>query len=162
MHRRLPAAVLLTLCLGLTACSSEPEATRDDTGAVASQGAVDAFSVALGDCVQEPPATDDVELVEQVEAVPCDQPHDGEVYALFDMPDGDFPGEEAVSTAGDDRCVTEFATFIGTSYEESRYDITTLFPTQDSWEELDDREVVCIVLDPEGGQLTGSLEGVAE
>jgi hypothetical protein len=161
VRRLLPAALLL-LALGATACgdSGPAEPERDASGAVASAGAVDPFEVKLGDCVDEPvSSTDEVEEVESVKAVPCDSPHDGEVYAVFDLPDGDFPGDEEVATAGEERCVEEFATFVGTPYDDSEYDITSLFPTKQSWEEKDDREYVCIVVAPEGEQVTGTLKG---
>ena len=160
MRRRLTAA-LLALALATAACgAAEPGAQRDEAGAIASEGAVDPFEVKLGDCVDQPvSSTEQVEEVESVKAVPCAQPHDGEVYAVFDLPDGDFPGESEVSKAGEDRCVEQFATFVGKPYEDSQYDITSLFPTRESWEEQDDREYVCIVVAPEGQQVTGTLKG---
>ena len=163
MRRSVPI-VLLALALTTTACGSdEPAAQRDEAGAVATEGSIDAFDVELGDCVQQPDADDaDVEEVESVEAVPCDQPHDGEVYSIFDLPDGDFPGDEEVGAAGEDRCVEDFGSFIGLSYDESVYDITSLFPTRESWESADDREYVCIAVAPKGETVTGSLEGAAE
>ena len=158
MRRLLPAALLV---LALTGCAEErPTAQRDDAGAVATEGAVDPFEVALGDCVEQPVSSqsEEVEEVESVKAVPCGQPHDGEVYAVFDLPDGDFPGEKEVAAAGEDRCVEEFGTFVGTSYDDSQYEITSLFPTRDSWESQDDREYVCIVVAPEGQKATGTLK----
>ena len=161
MRRLLPLTLLaLVLATGCGA-NERPTAERDEAGAVATEGAVDPFEVKLGDCVEQPVSNDseEVEEVESVKAVPCEQPHDGEVYAVFDLPDGDFPGEEEVAAAGEDRCVEEFATFVGTAYEESQYDITSLFPTRDSWETQDDREYVCIVVAPEGQTATGTLKG---
>ena len=160
MRRLLPAA-LLVLALAATGCgSSEPEAQRDEAGAVATEGAVDPFDVELGDCVAQPvTTTEEVEEVESVKAVPCGEPHDGEVYAVFDLPDGDFPGDEEVAAAGEERCVKDFETFVGKPYEDSMYDITSLFPTRESWESNDDREYVCIVVAPEGQKATGTLKG---
>ncbi len=163
MRRWLPTA-LLALCLGLTACSSGDEATRDETGAVASEGTVDAFAVELGDCIQDPTAGADpneVAEVQSIEAVPCDEPHDGEVYHVFDMPDGDYPGDEAVLAAVEEGCVAAFADFVGKPYEESSLDYLSLQPTQETWEQMDDREVVCIVADPSGEKKIGSLRGAA-
>ena len=159
MRRSLPV-VLLVLCLAASGCSDEPEAARDDSGAVASEGAVDPLDVEVGDCVKEPTASGTATEVESVSAVPCDQPHDGEIYATFDLPDGEFPGDEQVSTAGEQRCVEEFATYVGISYEESAYELSTLFPSQETWEQ-GDREYVCIAVDP-AGELTGSVKGAAK
>lgn len=158
MRRVLPAALLL---LALTGCAAEqPTAERDGAGAVATGGAVDPFEVELGDCVEQPVSgNEDVEEVEEVKAVPCGQPHDGEVYAVFDLPDGDFPGGKEVAAAGEERCIADFETFVGKAYDESQYDITSLFPAKESWESKDDREYVCIVVAPEGQQVTGTLKG---
>jgi hypothetical protein len=157
----LPVA-LFTLTVGLVSCSNEPEATRDETGAVASEGALDAFEIAVGDCiVDEAAASEEVVEVSSVTAVPCSRPHDAEAYSAFDLPDGDFPGDEEVAAAGDERCLEDFESFIGTPFEESRYDIFTIHPSEQTWNEMDDREVVCLVIDPEGGKLEGSLRGAA-
>lgn len=164
MRRCLPVLVL-AVALGATACSSDSgsSAQRDDAGAVATAGAVDAFDVEVGDCVDEPQAaTEGVEEIESVQAVPCGEPHDGEVYAAFDLPDSDYPGDDEVSAAGEDRCVEEFETFVGASYDDSKYDITSLFPTRESWESQGDREYVCIVVAPVGEKVTGTLKGAAE
>jgi len=159
--RRYLFAALLDGSLGLSACSSGTEATRDEAGAVASEGSVDAFSVQLGDCLNEPiPAGEALQEVEDVAATPCGQPHDGEVYAVFDLPDGDFPGDDAVGKAGEERCVTDFEAFIGMPYDDSALEFFTYQPTEASWETQDDREIVCVVVDPEA-KTTGSLEGAA-
>ena len=156
---RLPA-VLLVLALTTAGCGSATVAARDKTGAVSSEGAVDAFAVAIGDCVQEPTGlSEQGEEIDSVHAVPCSEPHDGEAYAVFDLPDGDYPGDDEVVAAGEERCVEEFADFVGMAYEDSKYDITSIYPTRSSWEQDGDREYVCLVVAPVGERVTGSLEG---
>jgi hypothetical protein len=66
------AVLAVALALSATACSAEPQAERDDTGAVATEGAVDAFSVALGDCLNEAPAGTSEGDVEEVDSVQGD------------------------------------------------------------------------------------------
>ena len=34
--------------------------------------------------------------VESVPVVPCSEPHDAEVYAETELPEGDYPGDEAI------------------------------------------------------------------
>ena len=157
MRRSVPL-VLLTLCLGLSACSDEPEAPRDDAGAVESEGAVDALELAVGDCVQEP--TEASEGVASLTAVPCDQPHDGEVYSTFDLPDGEFPGDEEVAAAGEPQCEEDFAAYVGVPFSESQLSVTTLYPSRETWEQRDDREYVCIALGSE--ELTASVKDSAQ
>jgi hypothetical protein len=175
MNRRLPervhrvrsrrgwlTLVLFALTLGLVACSSEPRATRDDAGTVAAEGVLDASEIAVGDCINDEATTsEEVTEVSSVTAVPCGQPHDAEAYSVFDLPDGDFPGQEEVALAGEEQCMEDFESFIGTPYEESRYEIGTLFPTEEAWNEMADREFVCLVVDPAGAKLEGSLKGAA-
>ena len=164
MRRWLPAA-LVVLSLGLAACSSGDEATRDESGAVATQGQLDAFAVELGDCIQDPTAgaaPDEEAEVQSIEAVPCSEPHDGEVYHVFDMPDAEeYPGDDAVLAAVEEGCKGAFPDFVGKAYEESTLDFLSLQPTEETWNQMDDREIVCIVVDPSGEKKTGSLKGAA-
>lgn len=158
-----PAALILPLLLATVLAGCGPTAVRDDTGAVATAGTVDAFSVALGDCVSEggaAAATEEVVEVSQVEVVPCSETHDSEVYAVFDLADGEFPGDEAVMGSADEGCYGAFADFVGLAYEDSALDFGTYFPTEESWNGFEDREVVCLLVDP-AGAVTGTLEGAA-
>lgn len=46
------------------------------------------------------------------------------------------------------------------SYDESVLEMSYLYPTSQTWSLNDDREILCIVADPEGAS-TGSLPGAA-
>jgi hypothetical protein len=115
----------------------------------------DVFSLEVGDCFQDPDST--VDEIREVEAVDCEEPHDNEVFAVFDLPDGDFPGADAISAASLDGCLERFEDFVGTPYPDSELYATWLFPTESSWGE-DDREVVCVLF-ADGEQLEGSMQG---
>ena len=144
----------LVVSLGLAGCGSdEPE--RDDQGAVAEEGDLAADSVEVGDCFDDPGNLDDVA---EVPAIPCDQPHANEAYHAFDIEvDGDeFPGAEQIEQLATDGCLTEFEAFVGTPYAESSLDIFYLAPSESSWNDFDDREVLCAVYDVDGEPLTGS------
>ena len=55
----------------------------------------------MGDCFDQPPDGN----IQEVAGVPCDEPHDTEVYAKFDMEGGDdapYPGDAAVQRCADD------------------------------------------------------------
>lgn len=122
--------------------------TRDETGEITEAGGLGAFAMEIGDCFQMP--TED--LVESVEAVPCTDPHDAEVYAKFDMPDGIYPGEAAIVEAGDAGCLEQFAGFVGKPFAESALYFNYFNPTQESWDEpsLKDREIVCVIITAPG------------
>ena len=114
----------------------------------------DAFSIKVGDCLN------DAEVAEEVSSVPvvdCSEPHDSEAYASIMMPDGDFPGGDAVTAAAQEGCLAEFEGYVGIPYEESTYDVSFYFPTEASWGG-GDREILCTVYDP-SGKTTGSAQG---
>ena len=121
-------ATLFAAARLLAACDSEP--ARDDSGAITEQGDVDAFNVRVGDCINPPEADE----VASVAAVPCSEPHQIEIFHVFDMPDGVYPGAAAVETAAETTCTGEqFTTFIGVDYAVSEYFAGgVLFPTEQS------------------------------
>lgn len=114
------------------------------------------FDVGLGDCISSFNAE---EQIEELTVIPCEEEHDQEVFAVFEVPEGDgsFPGSEAFQTQVESDCIAEFATFVGMDYNESALDIQWLEPTEESWDQ-GDRELVCTVYDP-AGPVTGTLEG---
>lgn len=132
-------------CLSLTACKQE----------------TDVFSVNVGDCFQDPSSLSEDEATEvgSVPIVDCEEHHDNEVYHMFDMEGDDFPGAAAVREASDQGCLAAFEGFVGTPYDSSRYYFGTLYPTQETWTQMDDREVVCYVFLPDGVRSQGSAGG---
>jgi hypothetical protein len=115
---------------------------------------VDVFKLEVGDCIFEIPEGESF----TVPVVPCSEPHGHEIFAAVSLPEGDFPGDDALFAQADEFCIAEFGSFVGLSYEESVLDFTYYHPSEDSW--LDgDRVVTCTIYDP-GGQVTGSLRGI--
>lgn len=131
------------------------ETTRNGDGQITEGGGLGAFVIQNGDCINLPEES----LIQSVEGVPCAAPHDAEAYLLFDLADGPFPGIDWVSEAAANRCVSAFHAFVGVAFERSELDVFYLHPTEESWNELDDREVVCMVTTMDGSQVTGSLGG---
>jgi hypothetical protein len=164
------AALVASCVLVLTGCSAvqsfvggvEPE--RDaETGAIVEAAEANAFALRVGDCLN---STDDMASDEEitnivsVPTMPCGDEHDSEVFASHDMTGDDYPGDDAVITAADDFCYTEFEGFVGLPFEESALYYTTMFPTEDSWDLDGDREILCVVVD-DAGAVTGTLAGAA-
>jgi Septum formation len=148
------AAAMGALVLGLGACSDEPD--RDESGAITEGGDADVFQIEVGDCLSEQAAA--TGEVSEVPVVPCEEPHDSEVYFSYTVPDADtFPGDFQEHV--DAQCIPQFQTFVGVPYESSGLSLTWLEPTAESWD-AGDRELLCIVADPAGG-VTGTLEGAA-
>lgn len=144
--------------LGVIAYNVSNQADRDEAGAIVSEGNVDAFTIRLGDCFDNTRALASEEggEVSSLPGVPCSEPHDNEVYAVFDVEYASFPGDEQMGELAFEECRQRFSSFVGLDYDSSVLDITALYPSTDSWKMQDDREVVCAVYDMNGGKLTGS------
>lgn len=148
----------VAVAAGAYLVNSFMQANRDETGAIVSEGSVDAFQMRVGDCFDDGSAFTSEE-VNSVPGVPCAKPHDNEVYAVFDVTASSFPGD-AMAEMAHDGCLTRFEPFVGKDYESSSLDIATLYPTRESWQGQNDREVVCAVYDLEGEKLTGTVKGL--
>jgi hypothetical protein len=131
-------------------------AERNEAGDITGAGTVDAFEVRVGDCFDDE-AFASTEISE-VPGVPCSDPHDNEVYATFDIA-GEWPGEERVEELAYEGCHERFAGAIGKIYEESIIDYTPIYPSEGSWKQRDDREVLCVAYHMEFETLTGSVIG---
>jgi hypothetical protein len=90
MRTKIAGLLLVVLTLILAACGG---AARDDTGTITEGGELDVFSLSVGDCFGS--TTEDA--VASVEAVPCSEPHESEVFALADYDadaSAEWPGQE--------------------------------------------------------------------
>ncbi|HMG44008.1 MAG TPA: septum formation family protein [Acidimicrobiales bacterium] len=146
------------LVVGAVALGGD-DAERDDEGTITDAGSEDVFDLGTGDCINNP--TEESEL-ETVDAVPCTEPHDAEVFAEFDMSAaGDtYPGVPAAQQEAQTGCSEQFEGFVGMPFDGTALNLYYLYPTQDSWDRLDDRQITCLVSDP-AGPTTGTLEGAA-
>jgi hypothetical protein len=117
-------------------------------------------SLQPGDCFDEPgapdAATDEARLVGEIEEVSCDAPHDGEVFARFDLPDAAYPGETDVIDEADRRCLAQLSRYTMDAWRLAQEaDYSYYYPAKGNWS-FGDRSVVC-VLTPLDGRSTGSL-----
>lgn len=169
---------LLTVALGccllvLTACSDDPAledtTEREESGEIVEAGQTGMLRLRLGDCVVLPedvvtgaeeyqPGEDPDVLLSSMEAVPCSEPHDGEVVlrdpSAFDDLDA-FPGEDELfelagspSASGvantEGLCIDALNAYTGTDYESSPYDFVASVPSEQTWKAMDDRALMCI------------------
>ncbi len=147
--------------------SDQDETVRNEDGEIVESGGLGAFRMQVGDCLRYPEevgfGTGESYEIASVEGVSCAEPHDGEVYALFDLPHGSsapFPGDGPVFDEAANGCLDRFTAFVGISYANSpTWDIAPLYPSQAGWTQIDDREVVCIIVPLDGVPTTGSAEG---
>ncbi len=136
------------------------EADRDSSGAIVDAGNVGAFELRVGDCFDDASYSfDGDDQITSLPGVPCSEPHDNEVYAVFDVNVGSYPEGEGMWELAMNRCVDRFEPFVGRDYESSSLDILTLYPTPESWKLENDREVVCAVYDIDANKLVGHAQG---
>lgn len=120
-------------------------------------GEVEAIELEVGDCFNE--TVEKSQTVESVMVVSCDEAHDFEVYHAFDLEDGPYPGVEVVEDLWIAGCLDRFEDFVGVSFDASVLEISGIFPTEETWVALGDREVACSVTAVDGEPRTGSAAG---
>ena len=113
------------------------------------------FTLEPGTCYDDPGG--EVNITD-VSIVDCEEAHDNEVFATFDLPDGDYPGLDRIQSEAGDGCLDRFDDYVGTAVAESRFRTSFLRPTPESWDG-GDREIVCVLADGDGEPLTGSVQG---
>lgn len=104
---------------------------------------VDALSV--GDCLLMPAE----EEITDVESADCSGEHQLEVFAIVSLSAANgtsYPGDEEVSFSILELCAPRFEPYVGVTYEESIWWINAIYPSPESWEEENDREGKCVLL----------------
>lgn len=152
----LRAAVALTLLLTLVGCGdSGGDVARDAQGRVTAPGTVRADRIREGDCFDDP----DGESVDGFPVVPCDEVHDNQVFHLFEVPDGEYPGQDALTRMALERCeAAPFTDWTALPLAESDLDVYAVVPSPDTWDRFDDRTVVCALFSRDRSPLRGTSE----
>ena len=146
--------VALTGCSAINGILGNGDADRDEeTGQVTESSNVGVFAVKLGDCMMDTGTG----VLTDANILPCDEPHDQEVYYEITMDDGDY-AEDNINAASEECIGDAYTSFVGVAYQDSALDVTTLTPTKESWEQANDRVIQCIIFDP-AGQTERSLAG---
>jgi hypothetical protein len=177
LHRSILALVVLVMA----ACQSsneDPTATPTPSVSAADRSAAPStdddddddddigeetsvFELETGDCFSA-----DADVVETVTVVDCAETHTYEVFGVFDHEGDDdepYPGDEAILEYADSRCQPLFEDYVAADYQSSIYWITSVTPSAETWDDDDDREIVCALkLGEEGDEMTGSAEGTGQ
>ena len=145
------------------------DAERDESGSIVSEGSLDIFSLRIGDCFNEQALVDlepgkNTELAPSVEAVPCNMPHDNEVFAISEYLFSDlnfYPSSEELEKRIYDFCGEEMDKYL--SVDENNIDkaseqydrlnsegiiFTYLYPLEEGWNS-GDKLVSCLLTDIE-------------
>ena len=155
--RWLRLAIFVAIGLGYGFFTSLDDASRDSGGEIVSGGDLDVMNVQTGDCFDDPGA--DEEVVFQLQAIPCSEPHDNEVFAVESVAGvfgAAYPGRQALEEHAYEVCSGPiFDSYVGTTYLDSSLEVFTLTPTDDSWSE-GDRDFVCVLYNLDFTKLTHS------
>ncbi|MEH6781943.1 MAG: septum formation family protein [Rhodoglobus sp.] len=154
-RRTIAISAVAAAAVALSGCSILNQVTNQISDAVDSGNGTtqDIFSLVIGDCEV---GNQDGGEVSSTKTVDCAEPHDAEVYAASYLAEGDFPGDAVIQEQATNDCYAEYSTFMGVEYDDSVYDFSWYYPTEGSWAE-GDREILCLVYDPSGDQISGSL-----
>jgi hypothetical protein len=142
-----------------TEAAASPDDDDDGEDDIGEETSV--FELETGDCFSA-----DADVVETVTVVDCEDAHTYEVFGVFDHEaDGDepYPGDEAILEYADTQCQPLFEDYVAADYQTSIYWITSVTPSAETWDDGDDREIVCALkLGEQGEETTGSAEGTGE
>lgn len=121
----------------------------------------DVFKLVPGDCFNDETNADTVSTVDIVE---CSVPHTYEAYASIMMTEDTYPGDQAAQDEADAACADPFTQYVGLPYDQSKYGYSFYYPTQQTWDDprLQDREILCLAVDDNQADVTGSVKGANE
>lgn len=102
--------------------------------------------------------------VTEIPVVSCDGEHSHELYAVVPYknlaaPEQSdvFPGLAALDTFAERECIARFEKYVGVSPFDSTLLFSWLVPTLASWNNNDDRDILCVVGLFDSKMLTGSV-----
>lgn len=141
-------AAIITISIIASGADRDPQ-----SGDITSGGNIPVTSLQPGDCVN---GLEEGRVGLTLPAVPCAEPHEAEVYSVFDVnQDGSWPGQDPIIEEAQDRCLRDLEDNFPDEYADNQVDIFYLHPSEATWR-TGDREVVCLTyyLD---GRRTGSI-----
>lgn len=123
------------------------------------------FSLTPGQCFQAPAKVQ--AQLSSLQRTSCTKGHTREAYAKIHYSGpgaasastaSTYPGPTTLSTFAKGACAERFKSYVGIDYLDSSLFFTYLFPSARSWEQDDDRNVICFVTTT-GQKLFESVKG---
>ncbi len=169
----LAAALVLLLATAVAACSGDTtaESTTTTSEVVVESTTTTEVPLSAGKQVSfYVPAVGDCFDVRPVDKAPpihlvldCSLPHERQVFAIFDYTGGkDYPGQDVLETQAKLLCPKSWEAFVGAPYETSRFEMAFDLPDQAGWGNGIRHVIGCLVVDPQGDLITGSVQGIAQ
>jgi DNA-binding SARP family transcriptional activator len=158
----LAGVVALSAVLGLAVyryMTADNETAADTTvpttSPLADREAVDLKDLQLGDCFVLPRSYVTGTVPDAVWRVPCQAPHDAEVFHLFTFLPGPYPGDAEVEARSHQQCVIGFKLYVGISPDLSELNFAYAKPDESLWNR-GIRKGGCALYYPTGRKLIGS------
>jgi hypothetical protein len=107
-------------------------------------------AVRVGDCFNNPTT----ESIDSLPELPCEQPHDLEVFDIYAMKAGAYPGDEQVYQSALDACQIHLSSYVAKS-DLGALDTDALTPERDTWNH-GDRSVFCSLYRVDNTKITGT------
>ena len=128
-------------------------ARRDDSGSITAAGNLSIEELRVGDCFN----SDEADEISSVDARPCDQSHQYEMFHIATWTAaGGYPTEDAMLGFVVDECFPAFEAYVGLSFQESTLDFVHFVPVEAGWQD-GDRVFQCAMFDPAVAELSESL-----
>ena len=141
--------------------STDESPSDDDAQETEASGTPDLDDVPtaeVGDCLNLVDLMGQSGGVSEIPTVDCAEDHDAQVFALVSLPDGDYPGEDALVASSADECEAEFEGFVGVAPADSSLSYDGIPPSQESWD-VGDREIICLAFYDDLQTTNESFEG---
>ena len=133
-------------------------ARRDDSGQITDGGTLQVTDLRIGDCFALPDP--DAAEVDEVDAKPCTETHQYELFHVGDVAGSEYPSDAAIEAFLTEECIPSFNTYVGMEYDISVLDFIYFTPTTEGWDD-GDHSVQCAAFDPNNAQLTSSVRNAA-
>ena len=128
------------------------DAKRDPSGNVTREGNISVNDLRIGDCLK---SVRESSTLATLPAVPCSQPHQGEVFGEFDLTGSSYPGEAAIDSAAQDQCDAKLTSYAAAKNVDEVQDLYYIYPRESDWRR-GSRKVTCVAVH---ANRTGSLKG---
>ena len=131
-------------------------------GGAFDDGSTNVFSLEVGRCYDLPLDSSDPNfVVSELEEVPCDEPHNGELIyegRLNPNRDREYTTEDALWAEARELCEAQFEPYVGVSYEQSELLVAPLVAERQAWD-ITRGSYSCFALLPFGAELTEPVRG---
>lgn len=135
---------VLALAGGGWAYNNAHKAKRGSDGTVNKTGNLDAFSIKVGDCYEKP--KDALSGFDSVKAIPCNQPHNAQVYYSFVFPNAGStaPTDTELSATVDPQCTDAAKTKVDETKAPQDAMMNYLVPDSTAWGK-GHHDILCVI-----------------